>query len=70
MTGVRIRSTQDGSTRELALNKMTRALDEFIIEGIKTTIPFHRQLMDDERFQAGAFDTTFLNTFQLQPQAE
>ena len=35
-------------TREEAINKMKRALDEFVIEGIKTTIPFHRQLMDDE----------------------
>ena len=34
-------------TREEAIDKMRRALDEFVIEGIKTTIPFHRQLMDD-----------------------
>ena len=59
-----------GKTRPLAIRKMRRALDEFIIEGVKTTIPFHRQLMDDERFQAGDFDTTFLNDFTLLPRAE
>lgn len=54
-------------TRESAIRKMRRALDEFIIDGVKTTIPFHRQLMDDPRFQAGDFDTGFLNTFDLSP---
>ncbi len=57
-----------GKTRELAINKMRRALDEFVIEGVATTIPFHRQLMEDERFQAGEFDTTFLEHFELRPQ--
>ncbi len=57
-----------GKDREHAIRKMRRALDEFVIDGIKTTIPFHRQLMDDERFQAGQFDTGFLANFQLQPQ--
>ena len=57
-------------TREHAIRKMRRALDEFVIEGIKTTIPFHRQLMDDPRFQAGDFDTGFLANFQLKRQAE
>jgi acetyl-CoA carboxylase, biotin carboxylase subunit len=52
-------------TRPLAIRKMRRALDEFIIEGVKTTIPFHRQLLDDPRFQAGDFDTNFLAGFQL-----
>jgi acetyl-CoA carboxylase, biotin carboxylase subunit len=56
-----------GKDRPEAIRKMRRALDEFIIEGVKTTIPFHRQLMDDERFQAGDFDTNFLSTFELQP---
>jgi acetyl-CoA carboxylase biotin carboxylase subunit len=37
-------------TREEAISKMRRALDEFVIEGVKTTIPFHRQLMDDPRY--------------------
>jgi acetyl-CoA carboxylase biotin carboxylase subunit len=40
-------------SREEAISKMRRALDEFVIEGIKTTIPFHRQLMDDPRYIAG-----------------
>jgi acetyl-CoA carboxylase biotin carboxylase subunit len=56
-------------TRELAIKKMRRALDEFIIEGIHTTIPFHRQLLADERFRAGDFDTGFLETFKLQPES-
>ncbi len=53
-------------TREQAIGKMRRALDEFVVEGVKTTIPFHRQLMDDPRFQAGDFDTTFLEDFELE----
>ncbi|MEZ4700625.1 MAG: acetyl-CoA carboxylase biotin carboxylase subunit [Rhodothermales bacterium] len=52
-------------TRDLAIKKMRRALDEFVIEGVQTTIPFHRQLMDDPKFQAGTFDTHFLETFKL-----
>ena len=59
-----------GSTRERALNKMMRALDEFIIEGVDTTIPFHQQLLRDEAFRAGEFDTRFLETFELTPQEE
>ena len=43
-------------TREEAINKMKRALDEFVIEGIKTTIPFHRQLMDHPDYVAGNYD--------------
>jgi acetyl-CoA carboxylase biotin carboxylase subunit len=57
-----------GRTRELAINKMLRALDEFIIEGVKTTIPFHQQLLRNEDFRAGNFDTRFLDAFQLQPE--
>ena len=52
-------------TREEALTKMRRALEEFIIEGISTTIPFHQQLMEDENFIKGNFDTSFMNTFKL-----
>lgn len=52
-------------TREECITKMQRALDEFIIEGIKTTIPFHKMLMKDENFRAGNFHTGFLNTFEL-----
>ncbi len=53
-------------TRDLAIKKMRRALGEFVIEGVHTTIPFHLKLMDDPRFQAGTFDTHFLETFKLQ----
>jgi acetyl-CoA carboxylase biotin carboxylase subunit len=54
-------------TREGAIRKMASALDEFTIQGIKTTIPFHRQVMRDERFMSGTFDTSFLETFQFSP---
>ncbi|MEX0722800.1 MAG: acetyl-CoA carboxylase biotin carboxylase subunit [Gracilimonas sp.] len=47
-------------TREDAIKKMKRALKEFIIEGIKTNIPYHIQLMDDENFKKGKFDTKYL----------
>ncbi len=56
-----------GRTRELAIRKMIRALDEFVIEGVKTTIPFHQQVLNDARFQAGEFTTRFLESFELQP---
>jgi acetyl-CoA carboxylase biotin carboxylase subunit len=52
-------------TREEAISKMRRALDEFVIEGIKTTIPFHRQLMDDPRYIAGDYTTAFMDTFVM-----
>lgn len=52
-------------TREEAITKMERALDEYIIEGIKTTIPFHQQLMKDEKFREGDFTTKFMETFEL-----
>jgi acetyl-CoA carboxylase, biotin carboxylase subunit len=54
-------------TRSLAIDKMARALDEFVIEGVKTTIPFHQQLMRDEAFRRGDFDTHFLDHFTLAP---
>ncbi len=47
-------------TREECIKKMERALDEFIIEGVKTTVPFHQKLMQNEDFKAGNFDTSFL----------
>jgi acetyl-CoA carboxylase biotin carboxylase subunit len=53
-------------TREEAINTMHRALSEYVIEGIKTTIPFHLQLMKDDRFRAGDFNTKFLETFKMQ----
>jgi acetyl-CoA carboxylase biotin carboxylase subunit len=52
-------------TREEAILKMQRALDEYIIEGIKTTIPFHQKLMKNEKFQSGDFTTKFLETFEF-----
>ena len=52
-------------TREEAIDKMKRALDEFVIEGIKTTIPFHQQLMEDENFVAGNYTTKFMEDFVL-----
>ena len=55
-------------TREEAISKMKRALDEFVIEGIKTTIPFHRQLMDNPSYIAGDYTTKFMEDFVLQPE--
>jgi acetyl-CoA carboxylase, biotin carboxylase subunit len=52
-------------TRNEAIDTMYRALSEYVIEGIKTTIPFHLQLMQDERFRNGDFNTKFLEGFQL-----
>lgn len=56
-----------GKTREQTIKKMKRALEEFVVEGVDTTIPFHLQLMDDERFRTGNFDTRFMDDFELQP---
>jgi acetyl-CoA carboxylase biotin carboxylase subunit len=52
-------------TREESINKMKRALDEFVIEGIKTTIPFHRQLMDHPDYTAGNYTTKFMEYFEM-----
>jgi acetyl-CoA carboxylase biotin carboxylase subunit len=52
-------------TREESINKMKRALDEFVIEGIKTTIPFHRQLMDHPDYIAGNYTTKFMEDFEM-----
>ena len=52
-------------TREEAISKMERALDEFIIEGIKTTIPFHQQLMKNKDFRNGNYTTKFMETFEM-----
>jgi len=57
-------------TREEAIAKMRRALDEFVIEGIKTTIPFHRQLMDHPEYLAGNYTTKFMENFVLEPESE
>lgn len=53
-------------TREECITKMERALDEFIVEGVKTTVPFHQQLMRNEDFRKGNFHTGFLNSFQME----
>jgi acetyl-CoA carboxylase, biotin carboxylase subunit len=55
-------------TREEAITKMERALEEFIIEGVKTTVPFHKQLMKNEDFRKGNFHTGFLNDFHFEPE--
>jgi acetyl-CoA carboxylase biotin carboxylase subunit len=52
-------------TREEAIKKMQRALDEYIIEGIKTTIPFHQKLMKNDQFREGNFTTKFMDTFEF-----
>ncbi len=56
-----VRST----SREEAIAKMAGALEEFVIEGPKTTIPFHQKLMRNERFRSGEFDTKFIETFDF-----
>jgi acetyl-CoA carboxylase, biotin carboxylase subunit len=50
-------------TREYAIKKMIVALDEFIIEGVETTLPFHKEVMQNERFRTGDIDTRFIDTF-------
>ncbi len=57
-------------TRQEAINKMKRALDEFVIEGVKTTIPFHRQLMDDPAYVEGNYTTAFMDTFKMKTQQD
>jgi len=57
-----------GHDREKAISQMLRALDEFIIEGVPTTIPFHKQVLIHPDFIKGDFNTTFLETFEMKPQ--
>ena len=52
-------------TREEAIAKMYRALSEFVIEGVQTTIPFHLKLMQNEDFIAGNYTTKFMESFEL-----
>ncbi len=54
-----------GQSRDEVLTRMKRALQEFVIEGIKTTIPFHIHMMDDEQFKSGNFTTKFLDDFDF-----
>ena len=51
-------------TREDAINKMLAALDEFVIEGIDTIIPYHKQILNDQNFKNGDFDTSFIEHFE------
>ena len=59
-----------GSDRLDAIKKMERALEEFIIEGVKTTIPFHLKVMRDENYRKGKFDTHFLEHFNYKNSEE
>jgi acetyl-CoA carboxylase biotin carboxylase subunit len=56
-----------GRTREEAIEKMIRALDEIVIEGVTTTVGFHKQLLRDEKFREGDYTTKFMETFELKP---
>lgn len=56
-----------GKTRQEAIDRMKRALSEFVVEGIATTIPFHLKVMDHDVFVSGHFDTKFLETYPLNP---
>ena len=53
-------------TREEAINKMKRALEEFVIEGIKTTIPFHQKLMEHPDYIEGNYTTKFMESFSME----
>ena len=53
-------------TREGAIHKMKRALEEFIIEGVKTTIPFHLKLMSDPGYLSGKYTTKFMENFKME----
>ena len=53
------------STRDRALTRMRQALSECVIEGPKTTIPYHKQILEDDRFISGEYDTSFLETFEF-----
>jgi acetyl-CoA carboxylase biotin carboxylase subunit len=53
------------STRDRAITRMRQALSECVIEGPKTTIPYHKQILEDERFISGEYDTSFLETFEF-----
>jgi len=54
-----------GRDRQEAISRMLHALEEFVIEGVKTTIPFHQQVLESEKFRSGMFDTHFVDSFDL-----
>ena len=58
-----------GHDRRLALDRMTRALDEFIIRGVKTTIPLHKLILKDPNFRRGRYSTAFIERQLAQPLA-
>ncbi len=49
-----------GQTREIAIKRMQRALSEYVVQGIRTNIPFHRAALEEEAFQRGEYDTRFV----------
>jgi acetyl-CoA carboxylase biotin carboxylase subunit len=55
-----------GKDRQEAIQRMKRALDEFVIDGVKTTIPFHQKLFEHDSFLEGHFNTKFLETNPIQ----
>src|SRR5690625_4393054 len=59
-----------GRTREEAIQRMKRALDEFVVEGVKTTIPFHSRIMEHDVFVQGDFNTNFLTDHPITPKDE
>ncbi|MBN2103590.1 acetyl-CoA carboxylase biotin carboxylase subunit [bacterium] len=59
-----------GYDRREALERMKRALEEFVIEGVPTTIPFHKQVMKDDRFVRGEFNTHFLDHFTMEADSD
>lgn len=59
-----------GPTREEAIKRMDRALDEFVVEGVHTTIPFHKLIMNHEVFQDGDFNTNFLEDYPVMEQEQ
>ncbi|MFM8959615.1 MAG: acetyl-CoA carboxylase biotin carboxylase subunit, partial [Bacteroidota bacterium] len=52
-------------TREEAIATMERALSEFVVEGVKTTIPFHQKMLKDPNFLSGNFNTQYLNHWKM-----
>ena len=59
-----------GKDREEAMNKVQRALDQFIVQGIHTTIPLHKRIFADPEFRSGDFDTKFMERFLARQQDE
>jgi acetyl-CoA carboxylase biotin carboxylase subunit len=52
-----------GTDRKIAIKRARRAMEEFTVEGVKTTIPFHLEVLENEQFLSGNFDTSFLDNF-------